>query len=253
MLSSFACANRSVSILETDIRDLQNRIYEMQKRQAENQVAIQELKEQLLGKNPTARSRSGGEGETGEAISPFQDPEVPGSTIDLGDEGPVRNVEPSGPAVPPAPPPEARTSMTPGPPSPDEPPVAGIPATDDLYTQGYSQFNMGSYQAAQQTFQEFLAQSPESDLADDAQYWVGECFLALKDYRRSVLEFRRVIDQYPFGNRVPHSFLKIGLAYLALGDKARAAENLETVVEAFPRSDVATVARATLNELQGKP
>src|SRR5262249_32637483 len=124
---------------------------------------------------------------------------------------------------------------------------------DRLYVDGYARFNSGNYAEAQQRFQEFLARSPESDLADDAQYWIGECFFSQKDYRRAILEFRKVIDQFPFGNRVPHAFLKVGLSYLALGERDRAAENLETVVEAFPKSDVATVARATLDDLQKSP
>ena len=131
-------------------------------------------------------------------------------------------------------------------------PGTGNEDVDKFYVQGYAQFNSGDYAAADQAFQEFLARAPESDLADDAQYWIGECFFSRKDYRRAILEFRKVIDQYPFGNRVPHAFLKLGLSYLALGDRERAAENLETVVQAFPKSDVATVARATLDQL-GKP
>ena len=237
---------REVQTLRTDIKDLQNRIYEMQKREAESQVEIQDLRDnsgvgsggvQVSPGSPAPRNSEGSEVE----------PTVPGSTFDSGFSGPIRHEEPpSGESFPGMPsgssPASSGSSPAPGGP--------GGPGTDELYTAGYSQFNTGNFQAAQQSFQSFLARSPESDLADDAQYWVGECFFSLKDYRRAILEFRKVIDQYPFGNRVPHSFLKIGLSYLALGERDRAAENLETVVEAFPKSDVATVARATLDELQ---
>jgi tol-pal system protein YbgF len=118
---------------------------------------------------------------------------------------------------------------------------------------GYARFNTGDYAKAKDEFSEFLARSPESDLADDAQYWIGECYFSQKDYRRAILEFRKVIDQYPFGNRVPHAFLKVGLSYLALGDRERASESLETVVQAFPKSEVATVAQGTLDEIKKSP
>ena len=247
---SSGCASRKSALLRTEIQDLQNRIYELQKRNAEAQVEIQDLKDQRAGA-PSA-ARPGEETVTGaaaEGASPsLLEPAVPGSTIDMGDSGPVRNLEPS-----PAGPGEAPAGSSPGVEGegPDSGQNAGAEGGEGekSYVEGYALFNSGDYPAAEKAFQDFLARAPESDLADDAQYWIGECFFSLKDHRRAILEFRKVVDQYPFGNRVPHAFLKIGLSYLALGDRDRAAENLETVVQAFPKSDVATVARAALDEI----
>jgi tol-pal system protein YbgF len=236
-----ACAPRNSGNLKTEIQDLQNRLYELQKRNAEAQVEIQQLKEESPGDSHAASPASGPtSADSGEA--PTEEPLVPGSTVDLGDQGPSRSGETETPS--PAPP-ESLDSQAPA------PNKNGTPTTeaDKLYVDGYAQFNSGNYQVAQKDFGEFLARSPESDLADDAQYWIGECYFSQKDYRRAILEFRKVIDQYPFGNRVPHAFLKVGLCYLALGDRERASENLETVVQAFPRSEVATVAKATLDEI----
>ena len=244
ILFSAGCATGGMSTLRTEIQDLQNRIYEIQKRQAESQVEIQGLREQLRG-------GAGSASEPASAAPPAQDepaispgePAVPGSTFDMDSTGPTRHTSS---------PPESPPALEPIPPLPSTATPSGgsAEAPDKLYVDGYSQFNTGKYLEAQKLFEEFLRRSPESDLADDAQYWVGECYFALKDYRRAILEFRRVIDQYPFGNKVPQSFFKVGLSYLALGERDRAAENLETVVQAFPKSDVATVARATLDEIQ---
>jgi len=249
LLLSSGCASRKNALLRTEIQDLQNRIYELQKRNAEAQVEIQDLKE----RGPTASSAApAGEdaipgAPTGEQALPLVEPAVPGSTIDVGEGGPVRNVEPAprGPGEV-----AAGSSSEGGRDGSASGSAAGAGEGDKSYVEGYAMFNSGDYPAAEQAFQEFLARAPESDLADDAQYWIGECFFSRKDHRRAILEFRKVIDQYPFGNRVPHAFLKIGFSYLALGDRDRAAENLETVVQAFPRSDVATVARATLDEIR---
>jgi len=250
LLLSSGCVSRTNALLRTEIQDLQNRIYELQKRNAEAQVEIQDLKERGAVAPPAA---GGGEeivaGSSVEGASPSPaEPAVPGSTIDLGESGPVRNVEPA-PVTPGA----APSGPSPGVEGsgPESGQTAGPEGGegDKSYVEGYALFNSGDYPAAEKAFQDFLARSPESDLADDAQYWIGECFFSLKDHRRAILEFREVVDQYPFGNRVPHAFLKIGLSYLALGDRDRAAENLETVVQAFPKSDVATVARAALDEI----
>ena len=236
-----ACAPRSSGNLNTEVQDLQNRLYELQKRNAEAQVEIQELKEgSSTSSSPAGAAAAPRAADSGESTT--EEPLVPGSTVDLGEEGPTR----SGEAVKqdPAQPGSAGAK------SPIPGQTGSAPSeADKLYVDGYAQFNSGNYQVAQKDFSEFLARSPESDLADDAQYWIGESFFSQKDYRRAILEFRKVIDQYPFGNRVPHAFLKVGLCYLALGDRERASENLETVVQAFPKSEVATVAKATLDEI----
>jgi len=247
---SSGCASRESALLRTEIQDLQNRLYELQKRNAEAQVEIQDLKEQTAGAPSAARPGEeilAGPAAEGSSPSP-PEPAVAGSTIDLGEGGPVRNVEPS-PAGPGEPPPGLAPGAEGGEPGSGQTAVPEGGEGEKSYVEGYALFNSGDYPAAEKAFQDFLARSPESDLADDAQYWIGECFFSLKDHRRAILEFRKVIDQYPFGNRVPHAFLKIGLSYLALGDRDRATENLETVVQAFPKSDVATVARAALDEI----
>jgi len=225
--------------MKTEVQDLQNRLYELQKRNAEAQVEIQELKD-------SEGSTTGGAASTpihseAEGAGAQEEPLVPGSTVDLGEEGPTRSGESVG-GNPPAP-----AAAVPAPALTK--PASSSPGADKLYIDGYAQFNSANYQKAEEEFGEFLARSPESDLADDAQYWLGECYFSQKDYHRAILEFRKVIDQYPFGNRVPHAFLKVGLSYLALGDRERASENLETVVQAFPKSEVATVAKATLDEI----
>ncbi len=201
LLAAPGCVSKQNALLKTEVQDLQNRIYELQKRNAEAQVKIQELSERA-GASPT--SVSGG-GKASQAPPPASggnallEPEVPGSTIDLGGSGPTRNLEhaPEGEGVPPA-------QSVPGggasqASSSDPVPAPGGEEADKLYTQGYAQFNSGDYPAAEQAFQEFLARAPESDLADDAQYWIGECFFSRKDFRRAILEFRKLIDQYPFG------------------------------------------------------
>jgi tol-pal system protein YbgF len=215
--------------VDSDVQALQNRLYELQKKNAEAQVELQDLKERQEG----GGSDTGATATEG-SFQPGEEPEVTGSTVDLGEAGPTRSDEPP-----------AAGAGTAG-----SAPEGSRGAADKLFVDAYAQFNGGDYQKAQEEFTQFLSASPQSDLADDAQYWIGECLFSRKDYRRAVPEFRKVIDQYPFGNRVPHAFLKVGLSYLALGDRERATESLETVVQAFPKSEVATVAQATLDELK---
>jgi tol-pal system protein YbgF len=242
-----ACAPRSSGILTTEIQDLRNRIYEIQKRQAETEVAIQEIREMIAAGGGQSARPVPNPAAAGSDTQPFEAPAVPGSTVEMDTSGPTRAL-PDESARWEGPQPGAGAAGSAGRPVGEPPSAEG--EHDRLYLDGYAKFNTGDHASAQRLFQEFLARAPGSELADDAQYWVGESFFAQKDYPRAILEFRRLIDQYPFGNRVPHAFLRIGLSYLALGERDRAAESLETVVEAFPKSDVATVARATLDQIR---
>lgn len=229
-LLSVGCAVHKSPAVDTDVKSLQNKIYELQKKNAEAQVELQDLKEGEAG---------GGSAEAASEVQgfrPSEEPEVTGSTVDLGESGPTRSEEP----------PASGTGAG----GSSQPPGGGRGEADKLFVDAYARFNSGDYPKAQEEFTQFLSATPQSDLADDAQYWIGECLFSRKDYRRAIPEFRKVIDQYPFGNRVPHAFLKVGLSYLALGDRERATESLETVVQAFPKSEVATVAQATLDELK---
>ncbi|HEY0992203.1 MAG TPA: tetratricopeptide repeat protein, partial [Kofleriaceae bacterium] len=65
-------------------------------------------------------------------------------------------------------------------------------------------------------------------------------------YPRALSEFRRVVEVYPRGNKVPDALLKVGYCYQAMGqgDKARAV--LEQVVNIYPKSEPATLAAKRL-------
>ena len=133
---------------------------------------------------------------------------------------------------------------------PIEKPPAGA-APHEMYNAAFTQFNLGQHPEAVELFGQFLAIYPDHDLADNAQFWIGECFFARKEYETAVAEFQKVVDTYPKGNKVPDAFVKRGLVLLELDRRSEAIENLETVIQAYPRSDAATYARQRLMELQG--
>jgi tol-pal system protein YbgF len=92
----------------------------------------------------------------------------------------------------------------------------------------------------------FIAHYPRHDYADNAQYWLGEAFYAQKDYGRALVEFRRVVEVYPRGNKVPDALLKVGYCHQALGQGEKARAVLEQVVNTYPKSEPATLAAKRL-------
>lgn len=115
-----------------------------------------------------------------------------------------------------------------------------------LYDQAYKDLTRGNYSLAILGFRDFLRRSPASDLADNAQYWVGECFYAQRDYNPAVVEFLKVPEAYPRGDKVPAALLKTGYSFLQLEDRASARRYLNQVVEQYPNSEEAVSARNKL-------
>ncbi len=119
----------------------------------------------------------------------------------------------------------------------------------DLYRQALDQLWGGRPDDASAAFRGFVRQWPRHDLADNAQYWLGECYYAQKQYVDAVAEFRRVSQQYPHGNKVPDALLKLGFSYLALGSAQAGRQSLQTLMQAYPQHSAAALAKARLAEL----
>lgn len=130
------------------------------------------------------------------------------------------------------------------------PPVQSEHEAKRIYDQAFLDQGRGNYTLAILGFREFLRHMPDSDLADNAQYWVGEAFYAQRDFEQAVQEFLKVPDAYPKGDKVPAALLKIGYSFIQIGDKAAARRYLNQVVEEYPNSEEATLAKSKLRSLQ---
>jgi tol-pal system protein YbgF len=153
-------------------------------------------------------------------------------------------------------------SARPAPPSP-RPSGPGGPPTD-LYQAAYIDFSKGNYPLALAGFQEFLRRYPNSDLADHAQYWIGEAHFslarnyaaqgqgdkALRALEQAVQEFRKVIVNHPRGEKVPTALYKEALALLELKQENLAQARLRYLLDHFPQSEEAPLARERLAGLR---
>lgn len=118
------------------------------------------------------------------------------------------------------------------------------------YEQSLQAFKNGDLEGARKGFSDFLQRHPDSKLAGNAQYWLGECYYGAKDYGHAIEAFDRVHRSYPDSAKVPAALLKKGFAYAALNDRGRASSALKQVVEAYPRSPEATKAKEKLAQLK---
>lgn len=119
-----------------------------------------------------------------------------------------------------------------------------------IYDDAYLDLNRGNYSLALVGFQDYLRKSPDSELADNAQYWIGECYYAQRDFHKATDEFLKVEQNYPKGDKVPASLLKVAYSYLQVEDRGAARRVLRDLVSRFPSSEEAAQGRAKLQMLE---
>lgn len=81
------------------------------------------------------------------------------------------------------------------------------------------------YEAAGVAFHQFLTSFPDSQLADNAQYWLAEAYYVTDRFEEALIQFQIVLSGYPRSRKIPDALLKIGYSNYELGrwDNARAA------------------------------
>lgn len=105
------------------------------------------------------------------------------------------------------------------------------------------------YRGAIAQFKRFLRKYPQSQLADNAQYWVGESYYALREFDQAILEFDVVRRKYPNSDKVPAALLKQGFAFAELGERVDARLILREVIDRYPQSREAQKAKAKVASL----
>jgi tol-pal system protein YbgF len=119
-----------------------------------------------------------------------------------------------------------------------------------LYREAYDSYQKGDVESSRKKFEAFLGQYPNTELSDNAQFWIGEIYFQKKDYERSILEYEKVVTKYPEGDKVPAALFKQAMAFSELGDKTNARNLLRRVVERYPTSDQADMAKKRLEALK---
>lgn len=129
-------------------------------------------------------------------------------------------------------------------------PEAKALSDEGLYNRAKQSFDKGELEIARKGFQELLDKYPQSGLANNAQFWIGEIYYREKWYEKAILEYQKVIENYPQGNKVPAALLKQSFAFLNIKDEANARLILRELVNKYPKSNEAEIAGKKLDELK---
>jgi len=118
-----------------------------------------------------------------------------------------------------------------------------------IYQTAKQAFDQGDLELARERFQKLIDTYPKSNMADNAQFWIGEIYYNQKWYEKAILEYQKVIENYPNGNKVQSALLKQGFSFFNLGDKANARLIFTELIKKYPKSNEAEIAKKKLKGL----
>ena len=130
--------------------------------------------------------------------------------------------------------------------------VGGAPPSASVelraYRDAYNTWRTDDYDACIDRFREFLQTYPSSDYADDAAYWMADCYLEQGDFQNAILRFDDVTSRYPTSEKAPEALYRQGEALLRWGPQygKAAREAFERVVNEYPNSPRAEQAERQL-------
>ena len=142
--------------------------------------------------------------------------------------------------------------------TPPPPPTPPVPAPRSAqggteqadFDAALGELREGRYPQAITDLQRFVSGWPNSSLAGDAQYWLGESWYLSRNYDAAKEAFINLGLRHPQSARLPDALLKLGYIYGEQGEAARAREVLQKLIQVYPNSQAASLAERRLQSLR---
>ncbi len=120
---------------------------------------------------------------------------------------------------------------------------------EQLFAAAYSDYSRGNYDLALSEFKQYVETYPSSELADNAQYWIGEILYAQKKLSDAVTELEKVAVVNPAGDKTAVALYKRGLVLLEMGKKDDAVAQFLAITKDYAKSSEANLATQQLQQL----
>jgi tol-pal system protein YbgF len=130
--------------------------------------------------------------------------------------------------------------------TPGETPMTQDPSS--IYYAAYSDYIKENFDLAIEGFRQFIRSFPESGLADNSMYWIGECFYAKKKYQDAINTFNELLGKYKDGDKAAAAILKKGYALIEMGRQSEGIAILKELISRFPLSEEASLAGQKIKE-----
>jgi tol-pal system protein YbgF len=135
-------------------------------------------------------------------------------------------------------------------PPPVSPPSGLSP--QDVYNTAYADYLKGNFDLAMDGFKIYRDSFPDSPLADNALYWIGECYFSQRKFTEAVDAFNELILNYPQGDKIAAAYLKKGLALAELGRTEEALVVFKLLTSKYPLEEEARIAQEKIKDLSAK-
>jgi tol-pal system protein YbgF len=122
----------------------------------------------------------------------------------------------------------------------------------EVYNMAHSDYLKGSYSLAIDGFKIYLEQFPDSPYADNALYWIGECYFSQREFNSSIEYFKQLVLDYPQGDKVPAAYLKRGISLMELDKKEEALSVFRLLISKFPLEEETRIAQEKIKEIMEK-
>ena len=119
----------------------------------------------------------------------------------------------------------------------------------DNYQVAFELLKEQRYEPAAIAFEQFLVSFPDSELADNAQYWLAESHYVTKKFQQALGEFEVVIEKFPRSRKVPDALLKMGYCSYELKRWDAARASLMRVLSEYPDTTAARLADQRLQRM----
>jgi len=240
-----ALASASGCTSRADFERLKRDQQEMRARLADVQVSLDSINRRLDTLRSSVDERGGGGGAA--AMRSLEqrvaELEARSAAAPLPPEGTPGIPPPGAPAMPAVPRTEAANIAL-----RREDRAPAVPA-NEAYRRALQSYREGQAMVAVQQFRDYLRNNPKTDMADNAQYWIGEAYYSKGDYNRAIIELNEVLLKYPQGDQVPGALLALATSFSNSGDKIDAKLILQKLISDHPKSEEAEVGRQQLQTL----
>ncbi|WP_202594211.1 tol-pal system protein YbgF [Frateuria defendens] len=236
--------------LVNQIQQLQSQIQQQQGQIEELQHQLQELQDKNKAQYVDLDSRLGRlEGAAGGGNAPNGNAPNGGAPPAAGQSAtPAGGASAATPAAPAAAATQAPAPATGGKAAPAPAPAAA--GEQAAYNTAFQSLRGGDYVQASRGFRGFIQQYPNSSLAPNAWYWLGESYYVTMNYQVAQEAFQRLLSQFPQSEKAPDALLKLGYSQLELKQNDAAKATLQSVAAKYPHSKAAGLAQERLRRLQ---
>lgn len=120
---------------------------------------------------------------------------------------------------------------------------------EQLFAAAYSDYSRGNFDLALSEFKQYVETFPGSELADNAQYWIAEIFLAQKKTTEALAELEKVAQVNPAGDKTALALYKRATILLEMGRKEEAVAQFLVIVKSYEKSPEAALATQQLQQI----